>query len=159
MMRRGALLALVLVACVGCGVRPSGAIPGLPAPSGPVNGVTLFLIGDDQLVPVLRATATQLTAVEAVTLLAGGPTSDETSGGLSSQVPPNIVPVDVTDEGSGTTLNMAIDPTQLSTLAVDQLVCTVREADAQTAPVTTGGGFFVAGAGHTIGPLRCPRTR
>ena len=159
MIKRWVLLALVALACVGCGVRPSGAISGLPAPTGPVNGVTLFLIRDDQLVPVLRATATPPTVVEAVTLLAEGPTQGETSAALRTQVPADILPVSLDERGHGTTLALAIDPNELSTMAINQVACTARNAQAnRIPPIETGPDFFLSGAGRTIGPLRCPQT-
>ncbi|HEV3357278.1 MAG TPA: hypothetical protein VG247_10835 [Pseudonocardiaceae bacterium] len=159
MIKRGVLLGLVVLACVGCGVRPSGVISGLPAPSGPVNGATLFLIRDDQLVPVLRATTTPPTMVQAVTLLAQGPTQDEISAALRTQVPAGILPVSLGNSGHGTTLDLAVDPNLLSTMAINQISCTARDAQAnQILPITTGPEFFLAGAGRTVGPLRCPPT-
>ncbi len=149
---------VVVLACVGCGVRPSGAISGLAAPAGPVYGVTLFLVRDDQLVPVLRATTTQLTPVETMTTLADGPTSAETSAGLRTQVPASVLPVTLTDDTAGTTIDVAIDPNQLSTMAVNQLVCTAMNTDSQREPIGAGH-FFMTGASRTIGPLRCPLTR
>ena len=86
-MRGWLLLVLLALVCVGCGVRPSGAIGGNPAPTGPVNGVTLFLVQQGQLAPVLRTTTTRLTPTEAVTLLAAGPSQAEQAQGLRTQVP------------------------------------------------------------------------
>lgn len=148
------LAALACVACVGCGVRPSGAISGLPAPTGPVNGVTLFLIRDDQLVPVLRATTTQLTPVEALTVLADGPTSAETAAALRTEVPTSVLPVNITNDATGVTIVVSVDPDQLSTMAIDQLACTAMTADVHGQALMTGT-FVMTGEGHTIGPLAC----
>jgi hypothetical protein len=159
MIKRSLLLALVVLACVGCGVRPSGVISGLPAPTGPVNGATLFLIRDDQLVPVLRPTTLAPTMVEAVTLLAQGPTQDETSAALRTQVPTGILPVRLGNAGRGTTLDLAVDPNLLSTMAINQISCTAWNAQAnQIPPVDVAPDFFLSGGGRTIGPLRCPQT-
>ena len=154
--RRWPVVLLALV-CVGCGVRPSGAISGNPAPTGPVNGVTLFLVRSGELAPTLRTTATQLTPVQAVTLLAAGPTEQERQQGLHTEVPSNLAPANVTADASGITLDVALDPNSLSTMAVDQLVCTTQSAIAdQNLPFPASTGFFIAGAGRTIKADRCP---
>jgi hypothetical protein len=139
-------------------VRPSGAIPGDAAPTGPVNGVTLFLVRSDQLVPTLRTTLNQLTPIEAISVLAAGPDTNEQEQGLRTQVPSNLAPADVTPTASGTTLNIGIDPNTLSTTAVEQLVCTALSAiGAQNTPtVPSLGVFSIAGAGRTLSALRCP---
>lgn len=158
MRRFGWLLVLALV-CAGCGVLPSGAIPGDAAPTGPVNGVTLFLVRNDQLVPTLRTTLTQLTPIEAISVLVAGPDSDEQGQGLRTDVPADLAPVDVATTMSGTTLDIGIDPNTLSTMAVEQLVCTALSAiGAQTIPAPGNIGVFsIAGAGRAIGALSCPQ--
>ncbi|HEX4223269.1 MAG TPA: hypothetical protein VHZ97_12960 [Pseudonocardiaceae bacterium] len=158
-MRRCSWLLLVLaMVCVGCGVRPSGAIPGDPAPTGPVNGVTLFLVRNDQLVPTLRTTLTQLTPIAAISVLAEGPDSDEQGQGLRTQVPANLAPAGVNTTAAGTTLDIGIDPTTLSTTAIEQLVCTALSAISAQTTATIGnvGVFSIAGAGRTMDALRCP---
>ena len=161
-MRRLFLPALALaLLCAGCGVRPSAVIPGDPAPTGPVNGVTLYFVRGNQLVATLRATDTALTPTEAVSLLVtGGMNSDEAARGLRTAIPPGIAPVQLGTDATGTTLAIAGDPHQLSTMAVDQLLCTAQAALATDA-TRTAGGFFISGPGSTgrIGPLgACPET-
>ncbi|HEY4020319.1 MAG TPA: hypothetical protein VGM75_16635 [Pseudonocardiaceae bacterium] len=152
------LLVLLALACVGCGVRPSGVIGGNPAPTGPVNGVTLFLVQDGQLVPILRTTTTQLTPTEAVTVLAAGPSSAEKAQTLRTQVPTDIAPINVTTTPSGTTIDVAIDPNSLSTVAVEQLVCTAVSAMTEQPSAPGSPSFSITGAGRTIGSLVCRET-
>jgi hypothetical protein len=99
-----------------------------------------------------------LTPVEAVTLLAAGPDTQEKAQGLRTEVPTNVTPMNVTTNASGTILDVAIDPNSLSIMAISQLVCTALSAIAgQTTPLgAPGAGFSIAGAGRTIvGPHRC----
>lgn len=157
-MRRLSWLLVVALVCVGCGVRPSGAIPGDAAPTGPVNGVTLFLVRNDQLVATLRTTVTQLTPIEAISVLAQGPDSSEQEQGLRTQIPANLAPADVAATASGTTLDIGVDPNTLSTTAVEQLVCTALSAIGAQGSSTIGnlGVFSITGAGRTISGLHCP---
>lgn len=151
------LIVAIALVCAGCGVRPSGVIPGDPAPIGPVNGATLMFVHDGALVPSLRTTSDQPSVVEAVELLIGGPDTDEQAVGLTSKVPANAGPVNLTGDTSGLTLDIAIDPNTLPPLAVDQLTCTAVGAlvDQGTA-LRSEPGFFIAGAGNRIGPVTCP---
>ena len=158
------LLALGLsfaLLCAGCGVRPSGVILGDAAPTGPVNGVTLFFVRNNQLVPSLRATDTALTPAETVSLLVtDGVNAQEGALGLRTDIPPGLAPVDITTNAIGTTLVIATDPHQLSTMAVNQLLCTARTALASGSALSPNG-FFIIGPGSAgrIGPLgQCPET-
>ncbi|WP_279578930.1 hypothetical protein [Fodinicola feengrottensis] len=81
------------MAVAGCGVRSSGVITGNAAPSGPAEGVTLYLVLDGKLSQVLRATSEQLTPEQTLNLLAAGPDPSERTRGFSSAVPGNIAPV------------------------------------------------------------------
>jgi len=142
------LLATVVLAALvlgGCGVRPSEVITGRPAPGGSVEGIPLYLLADGQLTLVLR-TAKQ---VDPLTLLALGPTVEESGRGLTSEVPPEIAPIErSTDPGGGrVAVKTGFDVTALSTTAVDQIVCT---ASPGRLPVS-----FV-GPGDRLGPLVCP---
>lgn len=151
------IVVLLALVCAGCGVRPSGAIPGDPAPSGPVFGVYLYFVRHGELIPTLRATTNKLTPIETITALASGPDAREQNDGLSTQVPPGIVPVDVsTDQFGNTTLDLAVNPNSLSTVAVSQLTCTAVTAVAAAGTGIHANGFFIAGQGARIGPLECP---
>jgi hypothetical protein len=147
-------LALV---CASCGVRPSGAIPGDPAPSGPVYGVTLYFARHNELIPTLRATTNQFTPIETITALASGPDAREQTDGMTTQVPPGIAPVNLaTDQSGNTVLALNVNPNSLSTVAIGQLTCTATTAIDNAGTGINANSFFVAGQGAQIGPLRCP---
>jgi hypothetical protein len=125
------LLAL-LVFLTGCGVQPSGVITGAPT-----TGVVLYFVRSGALTPVLRPTGHQVFPSGTLTLLAQGPTFAERADGYQSEVP--NVPITLT----GTTVTLP-DVTGLSTVAVEQIACTVP------GPVT-----LVVG-GQSQGPVTCP---
>jgi len=142
---RRLVFALLLAASMlgGCGVRPSEVITGRPAPGGSAEGIPLYLLADGQLTLVLR-TAKQ---VDPLTLLALGPTVEERGRGLTSEVPPGILPIARSTDPGGVVVRTGFDVTALSTAAVDQIVCT---ASPGRLPVS-----FV-GPGDRLGPLVCP---
>jgi hypothetical protein len=92
-------------------------------------------VANGNLAAVSQQSDHELTAVEALQALAAGPTEP----GVTTEVPPDIGPVGV----NGKTVTLSVDVTTLSTMAVDQIVCTAR-ADTLT------------GQGQTRSGLRCP---
>lgn len=155
MIRRCLLVWVVLIALLGagCGVRPSGVIRGGPAPTATADGVTLYFLDGSSLTPVLRPTRQPLWAAQTLELLQSGPNRDEQAEGLTSEVPTGLDPVTVTTDPAGTVaVVVSVDVTTLSTTAVDQIVCTVRDALAATAPIT------LTSNAATRGPLTCPLT-
>jgi Sporulation and spore germination len=153
MTRRHLLAWVVLLAVLaaGCGVRPSGVIRGGPAPTGQARGVALYFLADSSLTLVLRPARQPLWATQILELLEQGPTRDERAANLTSEVPTGLGPVDVTTDPSGNVdVVVTADVTTLSAAAVDQIVCTVRDALSTTAPVTLTSGAA------TRGPQICP---
>lgn len=156
MTRRQVIVWVVLVAALGagCGVRPSGVITGGPAPTAQAEGATLYLLDDSSLRIVRRATRQHLSPTQTLALLQGGPDHEELAANLTSDVPAGLDPVSVTTDASGDVhVLVSADVTTLSTAAVDQIVCTVRDALSTTAPVTVTSGAA------TRGPQLCPLTR
>jgi hypothetical protein len=144
---RAALLVLLLVVA-GCGVRPSAVIEGVEAPSGDPDGTLLFLVSDGAVVPVVRPFRITRPPGEGIpgeipleppdpfALLAAGPTADERALGLTSEVPAEAVPTEITPSGDGGVMvRLPIDVTALSPLAAEQLACTT----APGRPVTLVG--------------------
>lgn len=164
MTRRHLLAWLVLIAVLstGCGVRPSGVITGGPAPTGAAHGrpgaptppgAALYFLADSSLMPVLRQTRQPLSPTQALALLQDGPNGDERAANLTSEVPTGLDPVKVTTDASGNVdVVVSADVTKLSTSAVDQIVCTVRDALSTTAPITLTSGAA------TRRPRICPLT-
>jgi hypothetical protein len=134
-----ALLALVLVAA-GCGVQPTGPIPGSNA-----TGLLIYLVKpfDNTLTPALYPYkyATEINA--ALNVLAN--IRDQPGPGVRNEVPHDAAPMRANANGS--TVSVAMDVNQLSALAALQIVCTASSPG----PVT-----LVGNNGQTRGPLLCP---
>ena len=149
-----AWVTLIAVLGAGCGVRPSGVItggpaptvavdrPGLPAPPAPPGeGAVLYFVANSSLTPVLRPTRTHLSLKQTLALLLDGPDGDERAANLTSEVPTGLGPVTVAVDASGNVdVVVSADVTTLSTTAVDQIVCTVRDAMPTAAPITLTSG-------------------
>src|SRR5262249_9795794 len=71
----------LLIACLllltGCGIQPSAAIPGGPAPLIKVDGTTLYFVYKGKLAPVIRKDKYQPASDDAIRLLASGPAPTE----------------------------------------------------------------------------------
>lgn len=144
---------LIAVLIAGCGVRPSGVITGGPAPTVAARGVTLYFVADSALTPVLRPARQPLWATQTLTLLEHGPDGGEKAANLTSEVPTGLDPVTVTTDASGNVdVVVSADVRTLSTMAVDQIVCTVRDALSTTAPIT------LSSDAASRGPRLCPLT-
>jgi hypothetical protein len=145
---------LSLVAVAGCGVRPSGVITGADPPSGPVaptTAITIYLVANGRLSPVTRPGG-PLSQADTLGLLAAGPTEREQGRGLTTDVPPDAAPFSVTAQPDGRlVVNPASPATELSTLAVEQIVCTI----AATAPERPAQ-VAVVGAGPGVDTRNCP---
>jgi hypothetical protein len=134
-----AIIAVLLV--VSCGVRPSGVIRGGQAPTGTVAGAQVYLVRNARVTSVTRLGSLP---AEALALLAAGPTRDEEANGITTELPSGL-----TLTALDGTVTVSADVSQLSELAVEQIVC--------TASVT--GGFSpvtLVGGGQTRGPAKCP---
>ncbi|MEV0228544.1 GerMN domain-containing protein [Nonomuraea sp. NPDC050786] len=148
-----------LVAVAGCGVRPSDAIPVGGPPSGrvaPTTTITLYLVKNGRLSMVARRpSGPPLFSANRLELLAAGPTPEERAYGLTTDVPPEAAPFSVTAERTGhvvVTLSTAV--ADLSTLAVDQIVCTAAATKPESPLQVT-----VIGGGQSVGPRNCPKQR
>lgn len=151
---------LIAVLTAGCGVRPSGVITGDPAPvkqvgdspgPPPTWSAILYFATGPGLTRVLRPTRQPLSPVQVLALLQDGPDGDERATGLTSEVPVGLDPATVTTGASGVVdVVVSVDVTTLSTTAVDQIACTVRDALPTAAPVTVTSGAA------TLGPRTCP---
>ncbi|GAB3742158.1 hypothetical protein GCM10027598_73650 [Amycolatopsis oliviviridis] len=144
------LLMLVVSVVAGCGVRPSGVIPGAPAPVGPADGAVLYFLSGGQPVRVLRPLAGGLTPANPVDLLAAGPDESERERRYTSEVPSGMVVLDQTSAPNGATVTVSVGLAGLSALAVDQIVCTARDSLGGSPQIT------LRGEGVVRGPLSCP---
>jgi hypothetical protein len=167
-----------LVAVAGCGVQPSGVITGGDPPSGavepigpapgdnqpprrspqgrpgrvPPTTITLYLVTNGRLSAVTRPGG-PLSQADTLALLAAGPTAREQAHGLTTDVPPDAGPFSVTAKPAGhLVVTLSTPASELSTLAVEQIVCTA----AATAP-DSPAQVTVVGAGRGVGPRNCRR--
>lgn len=147
-------LVLSLVALTGCGVQPSGVITGAAPPSGRAEPATtiLYLVSDDRLSPVRRPGG-PLSQAATLALLAASPTDEERAQGLTTAVPPEAAPFSVSARTSGRiVVTLSTPASELSTVAVAQIVCTAAAA-APASPTRV----TVLGAGQeTHDPRSCP---
>jgi hypothetical protein len=144
-----------LVAVAGCGVRPSGVITGDDPPSGavaPATTITLYLVKNGRLSAVTRPRG-RLFPADTLALLAAGPTAREQAHGHTTDVPPEAGPFSVTAKPAGhLVVTLSTPAGELSTLAVEQIVCTAAAATAPEIPAQV----TVEGAGQSVGPRNCP---
>ncbi|TDP95022.1 GerMN domain-containing protein [Labedaea rhizosphaerae] len=147
---------LVVLAVAGCGVRPSGVIPGLEAPAGPRKDTmpTLYFVSPDkkEVVPVDRI-APALPGADVLSMLAAGPDEDGRGKGLSTQVPRRAAPAIVTQNGTTLEVWLHTDVAGLSKIAVDQIVCTLLLQYPRAERANLHGGS------HTLGQRTCPAGR
>ena len=158
-----------LVALAGCGVRPSGVITGGNPPSGavqptatgrpglpPPGPVTLYLVKGGRLSAVTRPGG-PLSPADTLALLAAGPTATERAQGLITDVPAGAGPFSVTANPAGhLVVTLSTPAGQLSTLAVEQIVCTTAATTTATATAPDGPDpVTVVGAGEVVGPRDC----
>ncbi|MEU6709876.1 hypothetical protein ABZ897_00235 [Nonomuraea sp. NPDC046802] len=149
-----------LVAVAGCGVQPSDAIRVGDPPSGRVaptiasaTKTTLFLVKNGRLSAVTRTSDRPLFKADRLALLAAGPTEREQAQGLTTDVPPEAGPFSVTAMPDGhMAVTLSTPAGELSTLAIEQIVCTAA-ATTQESPVQV----TVVGAGQSVDPRNCPR--
>ncbi|MFF4621725.1 hypothetical protein [Nonomuraea jabiensis] len=143
-----------LMAAGGCGVQPSDAISVGDPPSGgvaPPLKVTLYLVKNGRLSAVTRP-GFRLSYTDTLALLAAGPTARERSHGLTTEVPPEAGPFSVTAGPAGhLVVTLSAPAGELSTLAVEQIVCTAAAWVPETPAQVT-----VAGAGQGLDPRTCP---
>ncbi|MER6945836.1 hypothetical protein ABT294_17570 [Nonomuraea sp. NPDC000554] len=145
-----------LVAVAGCGVQPSDVIPAGAPPSGrvaPIMKITLYLVKNGRLSAVTRPSDRPMFRADTLALLAGGPTAREQTHGFTTDVPPEAGPFSVTAESAGhVEVTLSTPAGELSTLAVEQIVCTAAAATASESPPRV----TIVGAGQSVGPRNCP---
>ncbi len=158
----GALAALAAPALAGCGIEPTEVIEvGQPAqgakrPGVPVTEARLYFAFPGGLEPRSRPAGGVVSAEMAVPLLLQGPNEAERAQGLYSELPrmrPGGVEV-VTGEGT-VTIRLSIDPTRLSPIARNQLVCTASHNGVPGDPRPEDVRVDLTGAGKDLKGLVC----
>lgn len=124
-----ALVSVLLVAVVGCGVRPSGVSDAGEAPTGVAPGVTLYFVDDnDELRPQFRRTERLGTVSDAVSLLLSGPGDSEVRTEIAST---SVTNVEVTTHSEAIELRVPLDIGDVTPMGIDQIVCTARTSHVQ----------------------------
>ncbi|GAA3651489.1 sporulation and spore germination protein [Lentzea atacamensis] len=143
------LAVAVLLVVSGCGIRPTDPIPGLEAPSGPVENTSpaLYWVAAGKVVAVNRPQGS-LSGYDVVALLAQGPTNAEQSRGFSTEVPFDAAPATVDRVAGGLDVNLSTDVSLLSRTAVQQIVCTLLGIQAV-------GTVNLRGGGHSLESQKC----
>ncbi|WP_156213041.1 GerMN domain-containing protein [Lentzea aerocolonigenes] len=146
-MRLWMLLLLVVVSA--CGIRPTDPIPGLEAPSGPVENTSpaLYWVSEGRVVAVNRPQGS-LSGYDVVALLAQGPTAAEQNRGLTTEVPFDAAPATVDRVANGLDVSISTDVSLLSKAAVQQIVCTLLGIQAV-------GTVNLRGGGHSLEFIKC----
>jgi hypothetical protein len=148
-LRELGLAALVLAVLTACGIRPTDPIPGLEAPSGPVENTSpsVYWVAAGKVVPVNRPQAS-LSGYDVISLLAQGPTVEEQNRGFTTEVPFDAAPASVDRVVNGLDVTISSDVSQLSPAAVQQIVCTLLGVQ----PV---GTVNLRGGGHSLEFQKC----
>jgi hypothetical protein len=139
-----------LVAVAGCGVRPSDVIRAGDPPSGrvaPTTTITLYLVKNGRLSAVTRP-GRRLSQADTLALLAAGPTAREQADGFTTDVPPFSVTAKPTGH---LVVTLSTPAGEVSTLAVEQIVCTAAATVPETPAQVT-----VVGAKQSVDPRNCP---
>lgn len=143
-------LGLVLLLFVSaCGIRPTDPIPGLEAPSGPVENTSpaLYWVSAGKVIPVNRSQGS-LSGFDVVALLAQGPNVPELNRGLTTEVPFDAAPATVDRVANGLEVSISTDVSLLSKAAVQQIVCTLLGIQA-------AGTVNLRGGGQSLELLKC----
>lgn len=143
------VLPTVLLTLSACGVRPSVAIGGGPAPTEEeiTEGTVVYLLRGATLTRVLRPPAEQ-TPLE---LLAQGPLPEELAAGLTTEIPPYASPITAVPAAGGVAVRTASRLKYLSPLAQSQLVCTAITPDQPADTEVT-----LSDPTETLPPQQCP---
>lgn len=115
----------------GCGVQPTGVIAGTSAPRGAIDIVPLYFVKDGKLQMVSHPVSQSRDdpPLDSLFWLADGPTASEQAQGFTTEVPPARIML--LSKGQTTTIWVSTGP--LSTVAVDQIVCTYLGLSSQYA--------------------------
>lgn len=147
------------VAVAGCGVQPSDVIPVGHPPSGsvaPTMTITLYLVKKGRISAVTRHGGRPMFFTDTLALLAAGPTATEQADGFTTEVPPEAGPFEVTPKSADhVEVTPSTPASELSTLAVQQIVCTTAAVTTPQSPTQV----TVVGARQHVGPRDCPGKR
>jgi hypothetical protein len=149
--------------CVGllvasCGIRPTGVISGNEAPKGVMASMILYFTQGTQLRATVRplSTSNQDPVSLALGTLIQGPTAEEKSGGLGTDLP--VLPIKVTrrEDQIQVFLEGAKHDGGLTRLGVDQIACTAIVAANNAGYVRENLKVLVVDFSTAWQPESCP---
>ena len=145
------VLTVLVMLVTSCGVRPTGAIMGGPAPTEELDGAVLYLVNDNVLTRVVRPKSDQMQ--NNLQLLAEGPTPEESATGLTTDLPPNMAPIETSGTPDSLTVKISAPVATLTEMAMNQLTCT-----AQQPWQNLNAKITLSGPDQTLSPRTCPFT-
>ncbi|MEV6525637.1 hypothetical protein AB0M43_27180 [Longispora sp. NPDC051575] len=158
-MRRLFPLVLAVTLLAGCGVRPSAVVPAGEAPRKFTAEVTaLYFVLNGGLYRSERIDTQPLSVSQKVDLLFAGPRADEREKGVTTALPT------ITGGGSEVVrqtpqryeVRVRAAVAELSSRALDQLVCTVLAGEAAEHAMAVGSLVSVAGTSGRREDRGCP---
>ncbi|WP_412542497.1 hypothetical protein R8Z50_08385 [Longispora sp. K20-0274] len=157
-MRRALVLVVALAVLAGCGVRPSGVVRAGEAPRKYTTEVTaLYFEMRGQLARTERTESKSLTVSQKVDLLLAGPDPEERGQGFETALPAMPGTVEIVRVATHRyELRLRSTVTNLSALALDQLVCTVLAGEAAEHAMAVGSVVAVVGTAGRREDRGCP---
>ncbi|MCR6486743.1 hypothetical protein M8542_28340 [Amycolatopsis sp. OK19-0408] len=155
------LVLAVLLLVSACGIKPTGVVPAGPAPtlrntasSGRGSDLVLYFVLDGRAAPVSRPSRGTVDVGTALATLLGGPTSTEQSEGYQTMLPPEAGPIGLSP-GAQTVISFAFPLRELSSTAINQLICTASAALAANGTYAVDGGITLTGTDTKLPPQTC----
>lgn len=137
------LVVAILLLVAGCGIQPTPVFQAGLAPTksnSNTANLTLYFVSQGRVVPSTRATGTAVSPATALNLLLKGPSSAESGEQLYSELPlPTGEPITVDAQSYPVVVYLPFSLKELSSLAINQVVCTTRAALVTSGPVSTSG--------------------
>jgi hypothetical protein len=155
------VLVMMLLLIGACGVKPTGAVPAGPAPTlrnpgsaGSGTDVILYFVIDGRVAPVTRPTGTQVSVSTALSMLLSGPSYEESADGYTTMLRPGSGPVDLSP-GPPAVISFAFPLKQLTSVAINQLVCTAFAALAVDQRYVVDGTITLIGSDVQLPSQTC----
>ncbi|MEV5713987.1 hypothetical protein AB0L41_08820 [Amycolatopsis mediterranei] len=149
-MKKLVVLAVLLLVSA-CGVKPTPVVAAGPAPTlrvpatdGRGTDLILYFVLDDRVAPVARSSDGVVGVEAALSMLLGGPSTDERADGYTTTLPRPSGAITVTP-GSPATIGVPFPLRPLTGVGINQLVCTAFAALAAQGGYATGGTVALAG--------------
>lgn len=150
--RRVQALLLALLATTACGVRPTGTIYGSQGPADTPDGTILYFASGETLTRVIRPGEEQQEDI--LSTLAEGPLAVERAAGLTTEVPPEVLPITRGTTNGTVEIKVSVPAASLTEMAQNQLICTALRWDDPTQKTS----ITLTGPDKSLPPKTCPFT-